>query len=583
MKPLLTLNKFLGIAQSPQEGFDEVLNCDVDEENVIKASLKYHQDVYNNVSAAFTADAGTNIITHASLVDSANGLNGNDIRAVTFTNSGGALPAGLSAATTYWLIRVSNTTSKVATTWQNALAGTAIDITDAGTGTHTIVSFSMASIIQITRDPSSGRYFAISSNGQVWVQNSNQVGWEYIYSQASGVGLGIAALRNYLLVFGERYVDGIGPLSSARTSWVTTANFLDTGKTQTVRDVILGHGTTGENVWFTNSPSANVYTIGSVRQAAGQVFDPASSTTYDFDASAFTLIAVPYCLTEQGDNLCIGTNNGIYIWDKFSGTADLPLLNGKTVSSIALGENNLLIALVGESTTETLSLYGSDGTSATLLVKIPPRIATAGYGMPRGTMVIKDKVYFLLAGTSNIYNSNVYNGLWAYNLKTGKLVLENVSISGSYSTIPYCIYGVGSTVSKPLYFASGNILNAIASILYQHTYLKLYNNYESYFTSALYALATNFNKKMVMSADFVFDRPLASGDEVRISYRKSSQASYTSLGSVTFTANGAVSSANFPLGGIETDIIQFKFEIKTSDPGAGNRITGPTIKDIVIS
>jgi hypothetical protein len=48
------------------------------------------------------------------------------------------LPTGLVAGTDYWLIRVSATTARVATTFANAIAGTAIAFTDAGTGTHTM-------------------------------------------------------------------------------------------------------------------------------------------------------------------------------------------------------------------------------------------------------------------------------------------------------------------------------------------------------------------------------------------------------------------------------------------------------------
>jgi hypothetical protein len=48
------------------------------------------------------------------------------------------LPTGLVAGTDYWLIRVSATTARVATTFANAIAGTAIVFTDAGTGTHTM-------------------------------------------------------------------------------------------------------------------------------------------------------------------------------------------------------------------------------------------------------------------------------------------------------------------------------------------------------------------------------------------------------------------------------------------------------------
>lgn len=48
------------------------------------------------------------------------------------------LPTGLSLNTDYWLVRVSATTARVATTFANAIAGTVIAFTDAGTGTHTL-------------------------------------------------------------------------------------------------------------------------------------------------------------------------------------------------------------------------------------------------------------------------------------------------------------------------------------------------------------------------------------------------------------------------------------------------------------
>lgn len=50
----------------------------------------------------------------------------------------GGLPAGLTSLTPYWLIRVDDNTLKFATSAANATAGTAVDITTAGTGSHTI-------------------------------------------------------------------------------------------------------------------------------------------------------------------------------------------------------------------------------------------------------------------------------------------------------------------------------------------------------------------------------------------------------------------------------------------------------------
>lgn len=54
----------------------------------------------------------------------------------------GTLPTGLAAATTYYHIYVSMDSGKLATTRANAFAGTAINVTSTGSGTHTITKVS---------------------------------------------------------------------------------------------------------------------------------------------------------------------------------------------------------------------------------------------------------------------------------------------------------------------------------------------------------------------------------------------------------------------------------------------------------
>lgn len=83
----------------------------------------------------FTADAGTDIITMTSTANiPSNILTGTRVRLTTTTT----LPGGLALATDYYVIRVTDSTFKLATSYANAIAGTAINITDAGTGTHTM-------------------------------------------------------------------------------------------------------------------------------------------------------------------------------------------------------------------------------------------------------------------------------------------------------------------------------------------------------------------------------------------------------------------------------------------------------------
>lgn len=90
------------------------------------------QALTNTLTAfsTFTADAGTDVCTHTN-------INLFPYTRVQLTTSG-TLPTGLSLATDYYVIKVTDTTCKFATSYANAVAGTAVDITGAGSGTHTI-------------------------------------------------------------------------------------------------------------------------------------------------------------------------------------------------------------------------------------------------------------------------------------------------------------------------------------------------------------------------------------------------------------------------------------------------------------
>lgn len=82
-------------------------------------------------TAAFTADASTDecIFTATETFGRGDGIT---------VSTTGALPTGLAAATTYYVIPTLDGRVKLATSYANALARAAIDLTDAGSGTHTM-------------------------------------------------------------------------------------------------------------------------------------------------------------------------------------------------------------------------------------------------------------------------------------------------------------------------------------------------------------------------------------------------------------------------------------------------------------
>ena len=89
----------------------------------------------------FTADPGTDLIT----LPTSFGLQTK--QPIQFT-SGGTLPAPLQADTTYYAIYVSDTTYRLATSYSKAAANNYINITDAGSGTHTLRFITKDIVIQ---------------------------------------------------------------------------------------------------------------------------------------------------------------------------------------------------------------------------------------------------------------------------------------------------------------------------------------------------------------------------------------------------------------------------------------------------
>ncbi len=112
---------------------------EIDEASFVAAANTSDEEVALTASLPtfdFTADAASDELTQSVAGDDKpKPLHRGDGVEATTT---GTLPAGLSLATRYFAIPVTATTYKLATTLAGARAGTAIDITDAGSGTHTL-------------------------------------------------------------------------------------------------------------------------------------------------------------------------------------------------------------------------------------------------------------------------------------------------------------------------------------------------------------------------------------------------------------------------------------------------------------
>ena len=110
-----------------------------------------------SIVVAFTADPATDQLTLASAAPM-------QFANQVMLSTTGALPAGLAAATVYYWIPVSPTIGKLATTAANAQAGTAIDITTAGTGVHTLTSIFAAATVYMQDSIVTGNLITFSQD-----------------------------------------------------------------------------------------------------------------------------------------------------------------------------------------------------------------------------------------------------------------------------------------------------------------------------------------------------------------------------------------------------------------------------------
>lgn len=100
---------------------------------------------FHRVTTVTTTTAQSTVNSNTFTASSSGGLlltyanDWQDYTKVRFTTTT-TLPTGLSLNTDYWLKRVSATTAHVATSFANAIAGTFVAYTDAGTGTHTLTA-----------------------------------------------------------------------------------------------------------------------------------------------------------------------------------------------------------------------------------------------------------------------------------------------------------------------------------------------------------------------------------------------------------------------------------------------------------
>ena len=203
-----------GITDNPYEGIYDMRNCDA-------TTIPGEVSVAMSTQAMNAQDPTSTTFTISDMINYIFQYNGTVPMqlntAVYLTNSGGALPNGLSSYTPYYVIQVVDGTHfKLG----YSAGGSTVTFSNAGSGTNTFTTINMATPKYFTNTIIYGQdraYFMVDSLGRAWVlynilSNSPRY-WIYMGNLATenpsfpATGNGLVAWHNYLFVFSSSYVN----------------------------------------------------------------------------------------------------------------------------------------------------------------------------------------------------------------------------------------------------------------------------------------------------------------------------------------------------------------------------------------
>ncbi len=547
----LFINQFdQAIADSPHKGFGLMRNVDIEAFPGAVRAQKALSSLFVSFNRTFTAENGADLMT---LTGGATDVPTTGTAVTVSTTS--ALPDPLVAGTTYFIVKISSSTFKLATTIASAEAPNVINLTDDGTGTQTVTVLSAGKINNAYRDPKTGVRFFHDDNGRVWYRDSLTTFIRLLFGNTltASSGKGIVSFTNsdstktYLFVFRNASIDVCNITDeTARelgsSSWTNGWQSLATNSNES-RHAILGQ----DNIVY----YCNDRDIGSIRENNFQVFAPGTAATYTFNTSALNLPGgeIANWLEEQRKNLMIAgdSSNKIYPWDRESNTFNLPIDVPENRVFKIKNIGGLIYILAGL----TGNIYITQGSFATHFKKLPLElidnnrseltsiVAWGGIAQINGSLI-----FGVEARTSA--NSGLYR-LYP----DGRLVIDRILSTGA---------GNPTAIINPYDEGNGYYIGYNGGID-EPTNVE-YSALEAVIQSALFRVATKTEKGAYSIVEAQLTEPSSTGN-IRIKYRMNTSSSFADFpgGAVSFAADGTNTSFKQDIGLIDIENIQVQAEI----------------------
>jgi hypothetical protein len=403
-----------------------------------------------------------------------------------------------------------------------------------------------------------GNYYYGLSSGKVYkndgtlIQDVAETVWDAV------------VYKDYLLVTHGTFVSAYGPLSGAPAWNDEWKSGLTSG---TYSKILVGQD---DIIYIANGNS--VATITS--------FTAGSPPTATLTLVALDLPEGVYIVTfaELGKFLMIGTcgastwatrNNykkaSIYLWDRVSTSFNLPIQINENSIQQMFSDNNKLYVVAGIKG----NLYVTDSTNYYLLKKLswnadrPPSAFCQFYpnaiGMNNnGNLLIGSSTYADpyaggdTASKHGIYEVELKSGQYNSVLKT----IPNNGDTGASSALYIGCINSGANDTTVFGWQSGSTYGL------DTTDTTVYTSYTAVIESSLYQVGTRLNRHSpYQNLEFTLQKPLITGQAIRISYRVNGASSYTTIGTFDYATLGGVISHNTKALIDDAETLQIKIEL----------------------
>ena len=522
-----------GTQDDPYKGIYDMRNCDA-------VTIPGEVSVAMSTIPTFTQIAITNVtvtVVNATSVFTYNGTIPLTINTpITFTNSGGALPAGLVNTATYYIL---TTPSPTTFTISLLIGGAQKLVTDNGSGTNTFSVINMGTPTEIIGPGTLvDDYYSVDSNGRVWGYFAGYINsWVYLNNLASELipiyPNNIIVWKGYLFLFtsfGVTQQLGYWKIDPAtiglKSSWVLNWQSIVTSISH---KALIGQD---DVVYFCDGSS-----VGSIKENLGKTFDPTDATTYTYSANALAILSedIAMCLAELGSSLMIGgQNNLIYPWDRVS----------LGYSSVIRLSENYISRMVTINTTMYIfcgykgRIFVTNGANATPFYKIPEYLSetTNSYIIWTDANFNRNQLYFGFTVTKNSGTTiSTMGGLWAIDVDSVTPVaprLQNIMSYGTYAgyVSAICQFRGSNKTNNPSNDGYGLFMgwyDGVSTGGIDKGISAPYTAGQSYIDTDPIPVGQYLTNKTLTGIEYKLAQPLAANETVTISYRTQMSGSYT--------------------------------------------------------